>query len=102
MRYAFIAEDRGCWEVSVMTQVLQVSVSGFYDWLKRPKSKRAEEDENLTETIVMFHCGSRFTYGSPRIHRDLRAAGHRVGRKRVARLMRAAGLRGKAKRKLAT
>ena len=85
-----------------MAQVLGVSLSGLYDWLKRGKSKRAGEDEVLTEKIVMFHCGSRCTYGSPRIHKDLRAAGHQVGRKRVARLMRAAGLRGKTKRKFKT
>lgn len=95
-------EHRSQWAVSLMAQVLQVSVSGFYSWLKRPKSNRAKEDEALTEKIVMFHCGSRCTYGSPRIHRDLKSAGHQVGRKRVARLMRAAGLRGKTKRKYKT
>ena len=50
----------------------------------------------------MFHASSRATYGSPRIHKDLKAAGYQVGRKRVARLMRKAGLKGKAKRKYAT
>ena len=105
MRYAFIAENRSCWAVSLMAEVLAVS-GGFYNWLRRGKSKRAEEDEALSKKIVMFHCGSlerakpaplglvRCTYGSPRIHRDLKAAGHRVGRKRVARLMREAGIRG--------
>jgi len=102
VRYAFIKEHRSTWAVSAMAQVLGVSLSGLYDWLKRGKSKRAGEDEVLTEKIVMFHCGSRCTYGSPRIHKDLRAAGHQVGRKRVARLMRAAGLRGKTKRKFKT
>ncbi|MDQ3398718.1 MAG: IS3 family transposase, partial [Deinococcota bacterium] len=102
MRYAFIKEHRGQWAVSLMAQVLAVAVSGFYDWLKRGKSKRAKEDEKLTEKIVMFHCGSRFTYGSPRIHKDLKATGYNVGRKRVARLMKAAGLRGKTKRRFKT
>ncbi len=102
MRYAFIKANCGQWAVSLLAQVLAVSVSGFYDWLRRGKSKRAEEDEVLTEKIVMFHCGSRCTYGSPRIHKDLKAAGHNVGRKRVARLMRNAGLRGKTKRKFKT
>ncbi len=50
----------------------------------------------------MVHCASRYTYGSPRIHKDLKAAGHKVGRKRVARLMRNAGLRGKTKRRFKT
>jgi len=85
-----------------MTDVLAVSVSGFYDWLKCPKSRRAKEDELLTEKIVIFHCGSRYTYGSPRIHKDLKADGQRVGRKRVARLMKEAGIRGKTKRKFKT
>ena len=92
MRYAFIKEHRDSWAVVLMASVLAVSVSGFYAWLRRGQSQRAADDEKLTEKIVMFHCGSRFTYGSPRIHRDLRAAGHKVGRKRVARLMRSAGL----------
>ena len=99
MRYAFIEEQRRCWAVKLLAEVLAVSVSGFYSWLKRPKSERVREDERLTEQIIMFHCGSRCTYGSPRVHRDLKAAGYRVGRKRVARLMRTADIRGKAKRK---
>lgn len=85
-----------------MAQVLAVSLSGFYSWLRRGKSQRAQDDEVLTEKITVFHCGSRYTYGSPRIHKDLRAAGHSVGRKRVARLMRSAGIRGKTKRKFKT
>ncbi len=102
MRYAFIKEHRTRWAVSLMAEVLSVSLSGFYSWLNRPKSRHAKEDEALTEEIVMFHCGSRCTYGSPRIHRDLKAAGHQLGRKRVARLMREAGIRGKTKRKYKT
>ena len=88
--------------MALIAEVLAVSVSGFYSWLGRSKSKRTKEDETLTEQIVMFHCGSRCSYGSPRIHRDLQAAGYKVGRKRVARLMSAAGIRGKAKRKFKT
>ena len=102
MRYAFIKEHRDSWAVGLMAGVLAVSVSGYYAWLGRGQSKRAADDERLTEKIVMFHCGSRYTYGSPRIHKDLKAAGHKVGRKRVARLMRKAGLRGKTKLKFKT
>ena len=58
MRYAFIKEHRGRWAVKLMAGVLQVSVSGYYDRLKRPKSQRAQEDEALTEKLIMFHCGS--------------------------------------------
>ncbi len=90
---------RASWAVTLMASVLMVSASGFYAWLKRPKSKRAKENELLTEKIIMFHCGSRFTYGSPRIHRDLIDAGYKASRGRVARLMNAASIRGKTKRK---
>lgn len=102
MKYAFIKEHRSLWAVGLMAGVLAVSVSGFYAWLRRGKSKRAGKDETLSEKIVMSHCGSRYTYGSPRIHKDLKAAGHKVGRKRVARLMRSAGIRGKTKRRFKT
>lgn len=102
MRYAFIKEHRTRWAVSLMAQVLAVSLSGFYSWLRRGKSQRVRDDEVLSEKITVFHCGSRSTYGSPRIHKDLQAAGHKVGRKRVARLMRSAGIRGKMKRKFKT
>ena len=85
-----------------MAHVLAVTVSGFYGWLKRGQSRRAADDEVLSEKIVMFHRASRSTYGSPRIHKDLKAAGHKVGRKRVARLMRSAGIRGKTKRRFKT
>lgn len=102
MRYVFIGEHRQQWRVGLMCRVLEVSASGFYDWLERPLSKRAKEDERLSEQIVMFHCGSGCTYGSPRIHKDLQAAGYQVGEKRVARLMKAKGIQGKAKRKYKT
>jgi len=58
MRYAFMREHRNQWAVSLMAEVLAVSVSGFYSWLRRSKSRRAEEDQALTGKIVMFHCGS--------------------------------------------
>ncbi len=57
MRYAFIKEHCGQWSVSLMAEVLAVSLSGFYGWLNRPQSQRAQDDEVLTEKITMFHCG---------------------------------------------
>jgi putative transposase len=102
VRYAFIKEHRGHWAVSLMAKVLAVSVSGFYHWLKRTPCRRKLEEECLTQKIVMFHSSSRAIYGSPRIYEDLQAAGYKVGRKRVARLMKAAGLRGKTKRRFKT
>jgi putative transposase len=71
-----------------------VSKSGYYAWRGRPPSKRRREDIALTERIAEVHRKSRETYGYPRVHAELRALGVRCGRRRVARLMRKAGLRG--------
>jgi putative transposase len=85
--------------ITTMCRVLDVSASGYYAWLARRPSHRATQDAALLEKIRDFHQASRGTYGTPRIHRDLRAAGVRVGRKRVARLLKQAGLRGVSRRK---
>jgi putative transposase len=85
--------------VATMCRVLGVSTSGYYAWLTRTASKHALEDEVLTEAIRLIHVRSRGTYGAPRIHAELAASGTRVGCKRVARLMRAAGLAGVSRRK---
>lgn len=85
--------------IATMCRVLGVSRSGYYAWLKRPPSERAKRDAELTEKIEAIHERSRGTYGSPRIHAELRAQGIRVGKKRVARLMREAGLKGVSRRR---
>jgi putative transposase len=85
--------------ISTMCHVLEVSTSGYYAWLKRPLSRRAQEDEALTKRIRQIHSYSKGTYGAPRIHAALAQDGRHVGCKRVARLMRAAGLRGVSRRK---
>ena len=85
--------------IATMCRVLGVSRSGYYAWLKRPPSKRARRDAELLEKIKTIHKRSRGTYGSPRVHAELRAQGIRVSRKRVARLMREAGLRGVSRRR---
>jgi len=82
-----------------MYRVLEVSKSGYYAWLKRPPSRRAQEDAALTQRIRELHKLSRKTYGAPRIHAALAREGIRVGRKRVARLMKADNLRGVSRRK---
>jgi len=82
-----------------MCRVLEVSTSGYYAWLERPVSRRAREDEELLERIRAIHKRSRGTYGAPRIHAELQEQGVRVGRKRVARLMREAGLEGVSRRR---
>ena len=77
-----------------MCRMLGVSRSGYYGWKERSPSKRSREDAALTEKVREIHERSRETYGSPRVHAELRALGTRCGRKRVARLMRKSGLRG--------
>ena len=85
-----------------MCRVLEVSTSGYYAWRKRPMSGRARADAELSLRIQAIHQRSRATYGAPRIHAELAADGIRVGRKRVARLMDAAGLHGVSRRKWVT
>src|SRR5687767_9322390 len=82
-----------------MCRMLKVSRSGYYAWLQQPVSSRAREDAALTERIRAIHVASDGNYGSPNIHAELRDAGTRVGRKRVARLMRKACIRGVSRRR---
>jgi len=84
--------------VSTMCRVLGVSSGGSYAHLKRPRSVRTTADAELTARIAEIHRRSRQTYGAPRIHAELKEQGIRVGCKRVARLMRAAGLKGVSRR----
>ena len=85
--------------VCTMCRMLKVSRSGYYAWLQQPVSNRAREDAALTERIRAIHGASHGNYGSPNIQAELRAAGTRVGRKRVARLMRKACIRGVSRRR---
>ena len=85
--------------VSTMCRVLGVSPSGYYTWRGRGRSSRAKRDEGLRSTIESIHQESRGTYGVPRVHAELAAGGCRVSRKRVARLMREAGLVGVSRRR---
>jgi len=88
--------------VATMCRVLEVSASGYHAWRKRPASKRAQEDGALLRKIRTIHEGSRQTYGVPRVVRELRESGVEVGRDRVARLMRTAGLQGVSRRRFVT
>jgi len=85
-----------------MCELLGVSRSGYYAWRDRGPSARGRRDEELTEMIEQIHSDSRGTYGSPRIHAELKAAGEAVGQKRVARLMREAGIEGVTRRSTPT
>jgi putative transposase len=82
-----------------MCRLLGVSPSGYYAWRKRPASARVQEDQRLLRQIRAAHEASRGTYGAPRIHAELQEAGVAVGRKRVARLMREAGIVGVSRRR---
>ena len=93
--------NQDTYPVGVMCRLLSVSKIGFYAWKDRPMSPRARRDVELTALIHQIHASSYDgTYGAPRIHRELREGyGERVGCKRVARLMRRAGLQGVQKRR---
>ena len=98
-RYAFIDAEKALYPVTVLCAQLKVSTSGFYAWRSRGPCARAVADEVLTEQIRGVYDAHRKVYGSPRIHVELADVGVRVGRKRVARLMREAGLVGCHRRK---
>ena len=85
--------------IATMCRVLEVSTSGYYAWRGRPPSARARSDAVLLDRIRGIHAKSRGTYGVPRVHAELVAEGTRHGQKRVARLMRTAGLQGASRRK---
>jgi putative transposase len=93
--FKLIEAERASFSVPLMCRLLGVSRSGYYAWRDRSPSRRDLADAGLAERIKAIHEKSRGTYGAPRIHAELRLAeGVRCGRKRVARLMRSAGLQG--------
>ena len=99
MRFCFIATEKACYPVALMCRVLQVSRSGYYAWCKRPAAERRRQDQRLTLEVAAIHAASRGRYGSPRVHAELHQRGQRIARKRVARLMRTAGLRARVRRR---
>lgn len=99
MRFAFIAAEKATCPVRLLCRVLEVSRAGFYAWQDRVPSSHAHTDERLGLEIAAIHAASRRCYGSPRVHVELGARGHRTSRKRVARLMRQRGLAGRRRRR---
>jgi transposase InsO family protein len=91
--------NRARWPIATMARLLEVSTSGYYAWLVREPSRRVCSDAQLLAHIRTLHASSRGTYGAPRIHAQLAHEGVHVGRKRVARLMRIAGLCGASRRR---
>lgn len=99
MKCAVIARHRGEYPLILMCRVLDVARSAFYAWQGRRPSARQEQDTRLRVALAAFHRHSRHRYGRPRLLRDLRDAGFRVGHERVRRLMRDAGLVGTPRRR---
>ena len=93
MKYRFINEHRHEHSVQRMCRILEVSPSGFYEWLVRPLSARAIEDQRLLALIRASYSASGGIYGQRRIHMDLREIGETCGKHRVARIMKANGIR---------
>ena len=94
-----MSTNQARFRVATMARVLDVSTSGYYAWRQRPPSARSQADAELTARVQEIHAGSRGTYGAPRIHAELVEAGVAVGRKRVARVMREAGIAGVSRRR---
>jgi putative transposase len=94
-----MSANQAVFPIATMARVLGVSPAGYYAWSRRRPSARAVADGELLKRIRTIHVVSRGTYGAPRVHAELRAEGRHIGRKRIARLMRQAGLAGVSRRK---
>ena len=94
-----MSANQATFPLATMARVLGVSEAGYYAWRHRPQSAHAYADAALLKRVRTIHATSRETYGSPRVHAALQADGEKHGRKRVARLMRTAGLVGASRRR---
>ncbi len=94
-----MSANQATFPIATMARVLGVSEAGYHAWRKRPPSKKQEADTTLLKRVRTIHASSHETYGAPRVHAELRAGGEKHGRKRIARLMRAAGLVGASRRR---
>lgn len=99
MKFAWIHEHRRWWPVELQAKVLGVSRSGYYAWRDRPASARRRRQHELLKDIRRVHADSRQTYGSPRVHQQLKAEGVRCNVKTVATLMRDNDLAAKTRRR---
>ncbi|WP_371746144.1 IS3 family transposase [Myxococcus sp. CA040A] len=98
VKFRFIHAEKASTSVAFMCRQLGVSRSGYYAWAKRPESQRQRSDRELCVEVAAIHQESRGTYGSPRVHAELRARGRSVSEKRVARIMRQEGLAARTRR----
>jgi putative transposase len=99
LRFSVIDAERAQYDVAVLCRVFGVSRSGFYAWQRRGESKHDAEDRRLKALVHDVHRKGRGCYGSPKVHQGLKKLGEHVSEKRVARLMREEGLRGKVRRR---
>ena len=101
MRFRFVARERASFPVRTLGRVVGAAARGVYAWLRRgPGPDRREgADRGLAARVGAIFAASRGTYGSPRVHAELRARGVRVGRRRVERLMREGGLSATVRRR---
>ena len=99
MKFAFINAEKARWPVEVQCDVFGVSRSGYYAWKGRPEAPRTRADAEVVIEIKLASAVGRGNYGSPRVHRELRAQGRRISRKRVERLMRQEGIVARKKRR---
>jgi len=97
--FVFIQAEKANFPVTILCRLLGVSTSGYYAWRSRPPSARSQADHALSQRIYVIHERSRGTYGMPRVWAELRYEGVYCSRKRVARLLRLAGLQGCHRRK---
>ena len=97
--FRFVEREKAGFPVRTLCRVLGVSPSGYYAWSGRGPSARSVIDTALTGQIRRAHARGRGTYGAPRVHAELRGAGVHIGRKRIARLMRADSLAGISRRR---
>ena len=100
--FGYVREQVQQFPVAKLCRVLGISRSGYYAWNRRAPSRRSSQDQVLARRINTIHLGSHGTYGAPRIHAELAEEGVRVGRKRVAHVMRQNGVRGVSRRKWTT
>jgi transposase InsO family protein len=93
VKFSFIHAEKARFPVAALCRVLGVTRQGYYAFVNRPPSARAVEEERLRDRLKQLHAESRQTYGSPRMHRALRAEGVRVSKRRIERALRALELR---------
>lgn len=99
LRYQFIHDNRQHYPLIWWLDCLEVSRSGYHSWQHKPPSERSKQDKQLLQKIRHVYLDSRKTYGYPRIHAELKAAGETCGRHRIYRLMKANGIQALMARK---